>query len=78
MRLPFFFAGILFAVFSHAQILMLPKKHIREGERNNYFVTYQFGYSNSPVGKTFGAKGCMSTIGFNPAAFFSNTLVIGI
>jgi hypothetical protein len=44
----------------------------------NHFVTYQFGYANSFIGKSFGAKGCMSTIGFNPAKFFSNTLVAGI
>jgi hypothetical protein len=60
------------AFFSNAQT-----NHGKIYFHQNHYVTYQFGYLNSPVGKTFGEKGCMSNIGFNVARFFSNRMVLG-
>jgi hypothetical protein len=69
----FSFCFILSVLVSAKDIL--PDNH--SPQKNHYFIC-QFGYSNSIWGKTFGAKGCVSTLGFNPARFFSNRFVLGV
>jgi hypothetical protein len=62
------FTLLLLPVFADAQ----------KGPQKNHLFLYQFGYTSSYIGKAFGPQGCISTIGFNPAGFFSNKLVLGI
>jgi hypothetical protein len=80
MRLKIFITTIVSAIalFCHAQTDLGPENNDTIRIQKSRYLTYQFGYLNSPIGKTFQEKGCMSNLGFNVARFFSYTTVLGV
>jgi hypothetical protein len=68
---------IYFALFLAIPVLGKAQDDEAIDHQKNHLLVFQYGYSNSLIGKTFGAKGGVLTAGFNAAKLFSNTLVIG-
>lgn len=69
---------VIFVFFLSLPFLSIAQENSDKDDQKNHLFTFQLGYSNSLIGKTFGAKGCITSIGFNPAKFVTKTLIIGV